>query len=140
MKVISRHRLPHPYRAALTLLWLTPHGVLTLILALHLRTEPERLAALLDVRYWVPFMLTLIPAVYMWREGIDVLHGGLLARIHIPRLYPYERLGSWSNDPHTGILTLRDQEARIVFETHAAQLTDIDRLIEALEDHIAVHP
>ncbi|MDX2160889.1 MAG: hypothetical protein SF162_06145 [bacterium] len=134
--MISRHRIPHPLRAALALAWVAPHAVLTVALAAHLRDDPARLAGLLDVRYWVPLALLLIPAVYIWREGIDVRRGGVTTRLHVPRTLAYHELRAWRWDRRTGIVTVWDRHGRTAFETHIAHLTQHERLIAALEQHV----
>ena len=52
-QVISRHRLPRPYRISLTVLWLTPIVLFLLTLVFSHGLTP----ALFDPRLLIPFLL-----------------------------------------------------------------------------------
>lgn len=126
---LSRHRLPKFYRVSLTVLWLMPIGIF--VLALLLRWGME----LFDVRLLLLFLLMAIPAVYIWREGVDVLSSGIIRRVHIPRYYPYEALDTWYFDDRDGrrTLTLWDSHSRKILECRAGHLTEMPALLRALK-------
>ncbi|MBI5669622.1 MAG: hypothetical protein HZC41_16590 [Chloroflexi bacterium] len=132
--VISRHRLPHPYRLGLTGLWLLPIGVLLLALLLGNGLSP----ALLDPRLLLAFGLMAIPALYIWHEGIDILPHGLVTRIHWPRYHAYDTLDNWYYDGRAGrrVLTIWGQGGRKVLECRAGHLTDFPSLLAALKANL----
>lgn len=136
-EVLSRHRLPQPYRVALAVLWLTPPALLTLTLLVgHGATFN-----LLDLRFLLPVLLMVFPALYIWQEGVDVLHEGLRARIHVPRYYAYDRLGAWQIKAYrdTRLLIVWDCHQRKVLECHAGHLTDLPSLLNALQRNVRRH-
>lgn len=132
--VISRHRLPHPYRAALTALWLTPPLLLTLTLLLARGIDP----ALLDPRLWLPLAALALPALYIWQEGVDVRADGIVARVFWPRFHPYTRIDNWYFDAHPRrrVITVWNADNRKLLECRAAHLTDVHLLLDTLHRHI----
>jgi hypothetical protein len=131
-RVLSRHRLPPVYRISLTLLWLTPIAILALMLLIRWG------AVMLDVRLFVAFGLMAIPAVYVWREGVDVLASGIIRRVHIPHYYSYGDLDTWYFDNHAGRRTLIvwDARSRKVLELRAGHLTGVHKLMDALKSNV----
>jgi hypothetical protein len=132
--VISRHRLPRRYRVSLTVLWLMPIVLLSLTLIISRGLS----LALLDPRLLLPLFVMGVPALYVWHEGIDVLPSGIVARLHWPRYYPYDRLQTWYLDtrPDRRILIVWDTDDAKVLETHARQLTQLPALLTALKTHV----
>lgn len=132
--VISRHRLPRPYRLALTALWITPMLLLlsAIILSRGLST------ALLDARLLVPLGLMVLPALYIWQEGVDVLPSGIVSRVHWPRYYPYDQLDNWYFDSRTDrcVLTVWDADNHKALECRAGHLTHMTALFAALKANI----
>lgn len=144
-EVISRHRLPAPYRALLTALWLTPIALLAGTLVIARGLSP----ALLDLRLAITFGLMALPALYVWREGVDVLRDGLRVRVACTRRYAYDHLGGWQLADRPArkvgaqgliecdrVLTIWDQHGQTALQVHAAHLTDLRRLITALQKHV----
>ncbi len=136
-RVLSRHRLPAPYRLLLALLWGAPAGIVLGALLLARGWSP----ALLDLRLLLPLALLVIPVRYVWREGIDVLPAGIFARVHLPRYYPYAVLRSWAlrHHPEGAVLTVWDTESSLVLAVHAAHLSDLPGLLRALRAHVNCH-
>lgn len=132
--VLSRHRLPHPYRIGLTVLWVTPASLFFLTLLAHQGFT----ASLLDPRFWLPALAMCLPALYVWREGVDVLPSGIVARVHMPRYYPYADLGTWYLDRHPDrrVLTVWDTCSRKVLECRSGHLTDLPTLLAALKANV----
>lgn len=132
--VLSRHRLPRFYRIGLVGLWLTP-GVLFLLALIVSRGFS---ASLLDPRLWVPLLLMSLPALYFWREGVDVLTEGIRVHIQWTRYYSYEELDTWSFNPRSEYrtLTIRSHNQHKVLEYQAAQLSDWPVLLRALQEHL----
>src|SRR5262249_7906407 len=92
--ILSRHRLPQTYRLSLAALWTTP----VLLLLLTVFIIGRSVVFMFDPRLWLPVALMLIPAIYIWREGVDVLPSGIIRRVHWPRYYPYGQLDNWYFD------------------------------------------
>jgi hypothetical protein len=132
MTVISRHRLPAPYRAALTILWAMPAAIL--LLALIAGHGLSR--SLLDLRLWLLLGLMLLPGCYIWQEGVDVLVGGLRARIGLHQIYAYSALSHWQLDPVWQLLKVWDQRCEIVIVRYLAHFSHPEALLEALRQHI----
>jgi len=132
--VLSRHRLPRTFRVSLAALWVLPVGLLvgTILLSRGFTV------ALLDPRLWLPLALMLLPALYVWREGVDVLPSGIVRRVHWPRYYPYEQLDNWYFDKHPDrrMLTVWDGCSRKVLECRAGHLTDLPRLMASLKTNL----
>ena len=127
--IISRHRLPQPYRGALVMLWLLPS--LILLITLLLLHGERALAALL------PLIILSLPALYIWREGVDVLSTGIIRRIHLPtRHYSYARLTRCTYDEANGVLRVWDERSEIALECRVGHLTDFDRLRATLTTEI----
>jgi hypothetical protein len=132
--VLSRHRLPRFYRLSLTSLWLMPTCLLALSVIIGHGLSP----ALADPRLWLPLLLMALPAVYVWREGIDVLPYGIMRRVHWPHYFPYRHLNRWHLD-HRGdsrLLTVWDQNQRKVIECYADHLSDLPLLVQSLADNL----
>lgn len=132
--IISRHRLPHPYRLGLTVLWLTPIVLLLLAVLLGGGFSP----ALVDPRLWLPLALMAVPALYVWREGVDVLPHGLVARVFWPRYHAYTTLDNWYYDGRADrrVLTIWARGGHKVMEWRAGHLTDLPVLLAALKQHV----
>jgi hypothetical protein len=134
MPILSIHRLPRRYRYSLVGLWLTPLVILlgTLVLA-H-----GWIPALLDPRLWLLLGVMALPALYIWQEGVDVLPEGVMIRQHVPRFHRYETLDTWYIDsrPQRKLLTLWDKHQRKVLHTHSAHLSDLPRLLAALQARV----
>lgn len=132
--VVSRHRLPRFYRVSLAALWLTPIG---LFIAAILLSRGFTLA-LFDPRFVLPCLLLTIPARYVWQEGIDVLHDGIIARTYWPRYYAFDCLDEWYLDvrPNRRVLTIWNQRRAKVFESRMGHLTDLPLLLKALKEHV----
>jgi hypothetical protein len=132
--ILSRHRLPQNYRIALVGLWITP--VCLFMLAVLLSRGLT--ASLLDPRFLLPLSLMLIPALYVWREGVDVLPSGIIARMHWPRYYPYTALDNWYFDSRADrrTLTVWDTSNRKVLECRAGHLSQLPMLLSALKANL----
>lgn len=130
--VISRHRLPRGYRVGLTVGWLLPTAMLALTLLLR------HGLSLLDLRVLGLLALMTLPALYVWHEGIDVLHNGIIRRVHIPRYFPYDTLDNWYFDARETrrTLTVWDVQNRKVMEVRAGHLTEMPTLLRALKEHV----
>jgi hypothetical protein len=131
--VLSRHRLPAVYRISLTGLWLAPGLLLLIVLTLR-----HGGLALLDMRLLLPLALMTLPALYVWHEGVDVLPGGIVRRVHVPRYYTYQRLETWHFDDRSNrrTLTIWDAHSRKVIEVRASHLTDLPLLLHALKANV----
>lgn len=132
--VLSRHRLPRPYRFGLVALWLTPPLLLVLTPLLARGIDP----ALLDLRLWLPLLLMTLPALYIWQEGVDVRPDGITARYFWPRFHAYDRLDTWYYDARPGrrVITVWNARNDKLLECRAAHLTDARLLLEALHRHV----
>ena len=132
--VLSRHRLPRNYRIALALLWVTP---LALLIGAILVGRGFT-AALFHPRFLLPALLMLIPALYIWQEGVDVLPSGIIARVFWPRYYAYDCLETWYYDARADkrVMTVWDAGNRKVLECRAGHLTDLPALLRALKDNV----
>jgi hypothetical protein len=132
--ILSRHRLIHPYRIAMVATWVMPTCLFIITIALSRGLS----LSLLDPRFLLPVLLMCLPAVYIWREGVDVLRDGIIARVHIPRYYPFTSLGTWYLDsrPNKRVLTVWDVDNRKVLECRPGHLTDLPRLLKTLKEHV----
>jgi hypothetical protein len=132
--VIRRHRLPHPYRIGLAVLWVVPLLLFVAVMAFKRGID----LALLDPRFLLPALLMIAPALYFWQEGIDVLPDGIVRRIHVPRYYPFDVMVRWHFDRREGrrVLTIWDAHDHKIVECRAAHLTDFPMLLETLEDKL----
>lgn len=131
---LSCHRLPAFYRRALPALWLLLPGLL--VLAALIGSGGS--AALFSPRLWLPVLAMALPAAYLWQEGVDVCPTGLRRRIQFRCFLPYSEISNWVYDARPGVRVLRvfDAAQQIILECRAAQLTDFERLIEALQTHL----
>ncbi len=126
--VIRRHRLPHPYRVCLTILWMVPLAMFIGVIVIERGVNP----ALLDPRFVIPALLMTVPAVYFWQEGIDVLPDGLYRRIHLPRYVPFTAMARWQYQQR--VLIIWDEADEKLVECRAGHLTDFSALVEVLEE------
>lgn len=131
--VIRRHRLPARYRVGLTVMWVVPLLIFLVTIIAVKGLDP----ALFSPRFWLPALLLISPALYFWREGIDVLPDGLYRRMHLPRYYPFAEMTRWQYDAREGrhVLTIWDRQEKIV-ECRAGHLTDFPALLELLENRL----
>ena len=132
--VLSRHRLPHPYRVGLTVLWIVP--LLIFMIAMMIGRGVD--LALLDPRFILPALLMIAPALYFWHEGIDVLRDGIYRRIHVPGFYSFSEMARWHYDRREDrhVLTIWDGQGQKIVECRAGHLTDFPALLKTLEDRI----
>lgn len=134
--VVSRHRLPQPYRTLLVCGWLALPTIL--LVGIMLGAGPS--LSYFDPRFLLLIGLMALPAYYVWQEGVDVFEGGLLARFYVPRRYRYDRLSHWQVKfvwrVNAEILTVWDENNHIVLSRHLAHLSDVRRLIDTLSDHV----
>lgn len=132
--VLSRHRLPSIFRVSLAGLWIMPIGIFILAIVFSQGLS----ATLLDPRFWLPLGVMLIPALYIWHEGVDVLPSGIITRVHWPRYYTYTQLDNWyyDNRPERRTLTVWDGRNRKVLECRAGHLTDLPKLLAALKTNL----
>lgn len=132
--IISRHRLPRVYRVGLTVLWIVP--LLIFILAMVLGRGVD--AALLDPRFVAPALFLVAPALYFWHEGIDVRHGGIYRRIHVPGYYAFDQMARWHYDHREDrhVLTIWDRQGQKIVECRAGHLTDFPALLRTLEERL----
>jgi len=130
-RVIRRHRLPHPYRVGLTVLWITPLLMFIVVIVAERGVDP----ALLDPRFLLPALLMIAPAFYFWREGVDVLPEGIYRRIHLPRFYAYSEMRRWDFNPQR-VLTIWDAENGKILECRAEHLTDFAALLEVVQERV----
>jgi hypothetical protein len=91
-------------------------------------------SAVTDPRFILPLIVMMLPATYIWREGVDVRHDGLVIRIHVPRFAPFSEIGDWHYDrrPEVRVITLWNRRRQIILEARAAHLTHVDKLLSAL--------
>ena len=132
--ILSRHRLRQPYRAVIVGLWILP--VPLLLLAILIGNGVS--LVLLDPRLWLPLAVMLLPAFYVWQEGVDAHPEGITARVFVPSYHAYDDLTHWHMDdrPEGHILTVWDRDRRKVISLHAAHLTDLPLLLNWLEAHV----
>jgi len=135
---LSTHRLPVFYRYSLTLLWV---AIPALLVVAMLFSGGMRLA-MFDPRLLLPLLLMLIPAMHIWQQGVDVYREGLRVRVYLPCYHPYETLAEWQlyPSPQGRILTIVNQERAAVLRYHAAHLTDLPLLVQALGRHLPKPP
>jgi hypothetical protein len=118
----------------LTILWVVPLLLFIGVIALERGIDP----ALLDPRFLLPALLMIAPAVYFWREGIDVLPEGIYRRIHVPQYVPFTEMAGWDYDRREGrrVLTVWDEQHRKILECRAAHLTDFPALLDTFEEKL----
>lgn len=131
--VLSRHRLPRPYRVLLPALALAPLALFFAAALLGVGFSP----ALLDPRFWGPLLLGLLPACYWWREGVDVLPDGFIRRMQLPRRYRYAELADWQYRSAERVLTVLDVHGETALECRP-HLTDFPRLLQHIRQHVGV--
>ena len=133
-EIVSRHRLPAPYRGLLTLLWAAPAALLWSALLLG---HGPRLA-LLDPRLLLLLALALLPASFIWSQGIDARRHSLHLRLAIPRRVPYAQLGTWRlfETPEGRILGLYDPDGAVLVHWHAAHLSHFAELECTLRERV----
>ncbi len=129
-RVISRHRLPPLYRVGLTVLWVVPQALLIAAIVVECGFQP----ALFDPRLMVPELLMLVPAIYFWREGVDVLNGGVYRRMHLPQYVAFEEMQRWRYDQR--VLTVWDRTGGKILECRAGHLTDFPALLHTIQARI----
>jgi hypothetical protein len=136
--ILSRHRLPTPYRQALAGLWAAPVGILLALMLVRGGFE----AVTADLRPALLLAIMLLPAFYIWNEGIDVRQRGMQVRIHVPRYYAFTALAAWSYDGRPGfrVLTVWDRRGSKALECRAGQLTALPDLLETLRLHLHQRP
>jgi hypothetical protein len=132
--ILSRHRLPRFYRVSLTLFW----GMPALIFIITILGSHGEALAVIDPRFWIPILLMCVPAVYIWREGVDVLPDGIIARIFWPRYYAYSEMDTWYFDqrPQHRVLTVWDANHYKLLEYRAGHLTNLVDLLSTLKSHV----
>jgi hypothetical protein len=132
--VLSRHRLPRFYRVGLAVLWLTPAALFVVTILVSHRFA----LGAFDMRFVALLLLMCLPALYIWREGVDVLHGGLRVHVHGTRTYRYDELDNWYFDqrPNRRVLTVWSTHNRRVLECRAGHLTEFPLLMRALKEHL----
>lgn len=132
--ILSRHRLPAPFRGLLVGLWLAPlvlmggslmvvHGVSAVISAPPL---------------WLALIVMGLPAVYVWHEGIDVTEAGIQVRMQGWRYRDYQALAAWAlvQERDERILTVWDVHHEPIVNCHAGHLTDLPKLVNALRERV----
>lgn len=132
MRVISRHRLPRPYRQVMVGLWCAP--ALLLFVALLIAHGPR----LLHPGVLVPLLLMALPAWYVWQEGVDVTEAGLRIRVGGWRYRDFSQLSTWVLDQRRGrrVLVVWDHHQRRVLQCHTAHLTNIGVLMRSLKQSV----
>lgn len=136
--ILSRHRLPTPYRQALAGLWAAPVGILFAVMLARGGLE----AVTADLRLALLLAIMLLPAFYVWNEGVDVRRRGMQVRIHVPRYYAFTTLAAWSYDARPGfrVLTVWDKRGAKALECRAGQLTALPDLLDALRLRLHQRP
>lgn len=129
--VLRRHRLPRPYRALLPLFVLLPAPIFLIAILIGKGFS----TALFDPRFWLPLCIALIPAVYWWREGVDVTESGIIRRIHIHRYYAFEELKDWAFLSRDGVLVVWDQRGEKALECRQ-NLTEFPALLNTIRSRI----
>lgn len=134
LTVLSRHRLPQPYRLLLFIFWLLPMGILLMSLVIGHGFS----AHFFDPRLLLVLVLMACPALYIWQEGVDVCGDGLLVRVYVPRHYPYVQLAEWhlGDQPQRRVLTIWRDDGVKALQCHAVHLTDFPTLVRALDSRL----
>lgn len=132
--ILSRHRLPSSYRYLLAALWAAPAVVLFFGLILGHGFSPY----LIDPRLLLPLVVMGLPALYVWREGVDVLPDGIHIRLNGWRYRRFDELDNWYLDsrPQRHLLAVWDLEGHKVLEIHAAHLTNLPTLLATFKDKL----
>lgn len=133
-QILSRHRLPQPYRGVMVGLWLLPVAILygALVVA-H-----GAAAAMAHPGLLFPLALMALPALYLWHEGIDVTEHGLWVRMRGWCYYPYSHLDTYTIDTRRErhVLKIWDVHNRRVLSCHATHLTELPLLLRALKGRL----
>ena len=134
MNVLRRHRLPPLYRVGLSVMWVVPLLLFIGVIVSQRGIDP----AFFDPRFFIPAGIMIAPALYFWREGIDVLPDGLYRRIHLPRYVPFTEMRRWRYDAREGrrVLTIWDADGQKLVECRAGHLTEFPALLEMLEERL----
>ena len=134
MTVISRHRLPEPFRSILAFLWILPICLLSVTLIVQNG---------FSLNLFHPLMLLTVtamalPAIYVWNEGVDVTRTGLNIRVQGWRSRTYDQLVCWTLSTYheTRILKIRDAHQQYVLNCHLAHLTDAAQLLRVLKSKV----
>jgi hypothetical protein len=135
MIVLRRHRLPTFYRVGLTVMWVMPLVIFVAAMIIGRGFDRE----LLNPRFLLPALIMITPALYFWREGIDVLPNGIYRRIHLPQYYAFTEMRSWRYDARDDkhVLTIWDAEGQIIIECRAGHLTEFPALLDVLKKRIS---
>lgn len=134
MQVLSRHRLPQPYRTVVVVLWVLPSVLLFTALLVGNGFRLSLLHPLL--------LLSLVtmsaPALYIWQEGIDVTESGLFIRVRGWRYRRFDVLDTWYLHEYRGgrVLKIWDVHNRRVLSCYAAHLTDLPVLLRTLKSRL----
>ncbi|MEL6271312.1 MAG: hypothetical protein AAFR22_16000 [Chloroflexota bacterium] len=129
--ILSRHRLPQPYRTAIVVLWVLP----SVILFGALLVGNGFTLAVLHPMVLLALVAMAAPALDIWHEGIDVTETGLRIRIGGWRTVPFEHLDTYYLHDYRGgrLLKLWDRHNRRVLTVYAAHLTDLPVLLRTLK-------
>ncbi len=132
--ILSRHRLPQPYRTLIVVLWVLPGLLLFGALLVGNGFTPRLLHPVLIV----PLLAMKLPALYIWHEGIDVTERGLVVRIRGWRRLPYTQLDTYYLHDYRGgrVLKVWDVHNRRVLSVYAAHLTNLPVLLRTLKTHL----
>lgn len=135
MIVLRRHRLPAFYRIGLTVLWILPLGIFVVAMIIGRGFDRE----LFNPRFVLPALVMIAPALYFWREGIDVLPNGIYRRIHLPQYFAFTQMKHWHYDARADkhVLTIWDAEGQKIVECRAGHLTQFPALLDVLEKQVA---
>ena len=135
MIVLRRHRLPALYRIGLTALWIMPLGIFVVAMILGRGFDRE----LFNPRFVLPALVMIAPALYFWREGIDVLPNGIYRRMHLPQYFAFTQMKRWHYDARADkhVLTIWDAEGQKIVECRAGHLTQFPALLDVLEKQVA---
>lgn len=133
-EILSRHRLPTRYRIALVILWCLP--ICLMWSALLLSHGPTW--RLLHPALLMPACVMLVPAVYVWHEGIDITRRGVIVRTHAWRYHAFSQLAAWGIERRAGqrLLSIWDCKGNCVFESHTHHLTHVSQLTDVLRCHL----
>jgi hypothetical protein len=132
--ILSRHRLPQPYRTTIVVLWMLP----SFILFGALLVGNGFTLALLHPVLLLPLVAMGAPALYVWHEGIDVMENGLQIRIRGWRRLPYDQLDTYYVHDYHGVrlLKLWDVKNQRVLTVYTAHLTEVPTLLNTLKQRL----
>lgn len=134
MIVLRRHRLPTFYRVGLTMMWIMPLCIFITAMIGGRGVDRD----LLNPRFVLPALVMIAPALYFWREGIDVLPNGIYRRIHLPQYYAFTEMRRWHYDARDDrhVLTIWNAEGEKIVECRAGHLTEFPALLDVLEKRL----